>query len=152
MSYRARIVPLLLAVLAACLMFAGCSPQGKTAEEPAGMVWDVTDAEPEFLTQWPENTFTEKIVPPQSGSIDYVLDGTQAGRYAVFIKDISAQASDKYVETLKTLGYAEIQSAKNRVSVGMILERNDALLSVSYADGVLGVLITLKDSQQFDPA
>ena len=133
-----------LAALLALLLFTGCSArEERTAAH--GMAWDLSGAEPEYLTQWPDNAFTEKIVQPQSGTIDHVLDYTDSGRYAIFIRDISLEESEQYVEALKDAGYAEIHSAGNNVSVGRMLEGVAAYLSVSYSDGVLGVVITLKE-------
>ena len=99
-----------------------------------------------YLTQWPENAFTEKIIPPQAGAVDYALDDTASGRYAIFIKDISSKESEQYVKELKDSGYAELHASANEVSVGTMLEGEDAYLSVSYAEGVLGVVITLKEA------
>lgn len=145
MKQKKSIASLLLAglLLAAALM--GCA--ARQTDEADGSIWDITDAEPEYLTQWPENAFTEKIVQPQSGEIDYVLDDTEAGRYAIFMKDISAEESDEYVQTLLEQGYSERYTAESGVSVGRMLEGEDAFLSVSYSEGVLGVLIIQKEPE-----
>lgn len=135
MRYRKRGAACLLIVLLACALFSGCSPRTGHA------------AEPEYLTQWPDNVFTEKVAEPQSGTIDYVLDDSDSGRYALFIKDISAEACSEYIDALKDIGYAEMHAAGNAVSVGTMLERDDAYLSVSYAEGILGILITLKENE-----
>ena len=74
-----------------------------------------------------------------------MLDYTDSGRYAIFIKDISSKESEQYVQELKDSGYSEMDSAANDVSVGTMLEKGDAYLSVSYSDGVLGVLITIRE-------
>lgn len=137
------LISAVLAALLVCSSFTGCSAR----EEPTdarGMAWDLSGAEPEYLMQWPDNAFTEKIVQPQSGTIDHVLDYTDSGRYAIFIRDISLEESEQYVKALKGAGYAEMHSAGNNVSVGRMLESDEAYLSVSYSDGVLGVVITLK--------
>ena len=47
---------------------------------------------------------------------------------------------------MKAAGYSEVRSDRNSVSVGMILERDDAYLSISYSEGVLGVMIVLKEN------
>lgn len=85
------------------------------------------------------------MTEPQSGTIDYVLDSSASGRYALFLKDISAKEGERYIQALKDMGYTEIRSASNQVSIGTLLDRADASLSVSCAEGVLGVLITLKE-------
>ena len=142
---KERLALLFLAVLLVCSIFTGCSAKKNHTDELSNSTWNIADAEPEYLTQWPDNAFTEKIVQPQSGSVDYVLDYTDSGRYAIFIKDISSKESEQYVQELKDSGYSEINSAANDVSVGTMLEKGDAYLSVSYSDGVLGVFITLRE-------
>ncbi len=82
----------------------------------------------------------------QNGTVDYVLDYTDSGRYAVFIKDISSEESDQYVKELKANGYSAIHSDANDVSVGTMLESEDAYLSISYSEEILGILITLKEN------
>ena len=144
MSSRKKLTLLLLTVLLVCSLFTGCSEKKDYAGEIGNTTWDLSGAEPEYLTEWPDNAFTEKIVQPQNGRIDYVLDYADSGRYAIFIKDISSEESDQYVKELKDAGYSEIRSAANNVSVGTMLESSDAYLSVSYSDGQLGVLITLR--------
>ena len=135
---------LILAALLVCVIFTGCSAKNDQIVGLDDKTWDLTGAEPEHLTEWPENPFTEKIAKPQSGTVDYVLDYSDSGRYAIFVKDISTEESDKYVEELKAAGYSEMHSDGNSASVGMMLERDDAYLSVSYSEGVLGVMIVLK--------
>ena len=135
-----KILAILLAAVLVCAMLMGCAATQDTA------TWDAAGVEPEYLTQLPDNEFTAKIVPPQVGALDYVLDHSDSGRYAVFFKGSSSEDSAAYVDALKSIGYTELQSAANDVSTGTMLERDDAYLSVSYSDGVLGVLITLRDA------
>ena len=139
MSHR-KILAILLAAVLVCAMLAGCAAKGAPA------AWDASGAQPEYLTQLPDNKFTAKIVPPQGGTLEYVLDYGDSGRYAVFFQDISSEESAACVDALKAAGYTESQSAANDASTGTMLEREDAYLSISYADGVLGVLITLRDA------
>lgn len=139
-----KILALFLAAVLVCAMPAGCAAKGS----PAEAAWDASGAQPEYLTQLPDNEFTEKLVPPQGGALDYVLDYGDSGRYAVFFQDISSEGSAAYVDALKAAGYAEAQSAANEVSAGTVLEREDAYLSISYADGVLSVLITLRNGAE----
>ena len=77
--------------------------------------------------------------------MDYVLDYTDSGRYAIFIKDISSKESEQYVEELKNNGYSEIHSNADDTAAGVMLESDYAYLSISYSDDVLGILITLRD-------
>ena len=137
---------LLLAGLLICLLLAGCAANTASAEALGALSWDAAAAEPAYLTQWPDNAFTQKIPQPQSGTVDYVLDHSASGRYAIFCKDISAAESAQYVQALRDAGYAELQSAESSISTGTILERDDAYLSVSYANGTLGIVITLREN------
>ena len=144
MSNRRKCTQLLLPVLLVCLLFTACSAKKNAVDGLSNSTWDVANVEPEYLTQWPDNAYTEKIVQPKSGTVNYVLDYSDSGRYAIFIRDISSEESEEYVKELKGNGYSEIDSAANDVSVGTMLESDDAYLSVSYSDGVLGVVITLR--------
>ena len=144
MSRRTISAPLFLSALLIFSLFAGCSAKNENAEEPFA-AWDMSDVKPQYVTEWPENEFTEKIVRPQSGDVDYVLDYTDSRRYAVFFNNISSEQSERYLRELKKNGYSEMNSAEDTVSVGTILESEKAYLSVSYSDGILGVLITLRE-------
>lgn len=139
-----KLSALILMALLACVIFAGCSAKNDQIVGLYKTTWDLSGAEPEYLTEWPENAFTKKIARPQSGTVNYVLDYSDSERYAIFVKDISTEESDKYVEELKAAGYSEVHSDENSASVGMMLERDDAYLSISYSEGVLGVMIVLK--------
>ena len=85
MRNRERGLSLFFAMLLVCALFTGCSA-GKT-ETAELRAWNLEHVEPEYLTQWPENSL--KIVPPQAGAVDYARDDTASGRYAIFFKDIS---------------------------------------------------------------
>lgn len=146
MNGEKKLSALILMALLACVIFAGCSTKNDQIVGLDETTWDLSGAEPEYLTEWPENAFTEKIAQLQSGTVNYVLDYSDSGRYAIFVKDISTEESDKYVEELKAAGYSEVRSDGNSASVGMILERGDAYLSISYSEGVLGVMIVLKEN------
>lgn len=143
MAYRKPRIFFLLMVLIVSALLSGCSSNNGDASEHIPAAWDIADAEPEYLTQWPENAFTSKVAEPQSGTIDYVLDYSDSGRYAIFMKDISTEESSEYIQTLINMGYSETHAASNDVSAGIMLERDDAVLSISYSEGVLGVLITI---------
>ncbi len=142
---RNKSVSFLLIFLLVCSLFTACSAKDDPADALLDTAWDAAGAQPEYLTQWPDNVFTEKIVPPQSGSVDYALDYTDSGRYAIFIKDISLEGSEEYVKELESIGYSEIRSAAGGVSVGRLFEGNEAYLSISYSEVILGLVITPKE-------
>lgn len=133
-------------VLAAALLFVsyvltGYSGQSQL-ESHTQIAWDLTDAEPVFVTEWPENEYTSQVVKPEYGEIDYVYDFSESGRYAVFLKEISKEESEAYVEQLKELGFTELFSEGNVVSVGTLLEKDDTVLSIAISDGGFGMVIT----------
>ena len=111
---RNKSVSFLLIFLLVCSLFTACSAKDDPADALLDTAWDAAGAQPEYLTQWPDNVFTEKIAPPQSGSVDYALDYTDSGRYAIFIKDISSEGSEEYAKSWKasdTPKYAPPQAA-----------------------------------------
>lgn len=152
MHYRKIFAPAVLSALLVCLFLSGCSIPEERRDALDNIEWDATSVEPEYLTEWPDNAFTEKISQPESGTIAYVLDYTETGRYTIFIKDISPEESDRYVKALKDNGYFEIHSAANNVSLGTIPKREDTYLNILHSDGVLGIVIFLKSiTNQAEP-
>ena len=126
------------------VLLAGCLDSD--ASNSSNIMPDLKDAEPVYVTQWPENEFTSQIAKPENGNIDYVYDCSDSGYYGIFIKDIKKEESEDYIVQLKKLGYAEVNSASNDISVGTILQKDDTALSISYSDGVLSILINKKIS------
>ena len=135
-----RFTYLLAAVLLFLWAFAGCShPNNDTSPS-----WDLASVEPTYVTQWPENTFTAQIIPPEEGEIEYICDYSDSMRYLVVMKDMSEEGSARYVQELKKLGYSEIASDGNDVSVGTMLQKDHVILSISYSGEVCSVLITME--------
>lgn len=134
-------------ILTATLLFlcvlAGCSNQNKS-EGNTQTTWDLTDAEPVYVTEWPENEYTSQIVKPEYGEMDYIFDFSDSGRYALFLKEISEEESKEYIEQLKEAGFSETFSEGNQVSVGTILEKDDVFLSIAFSDGILAMTITME--------
>ena len=91
------ILALLFAVL---VVLSACSPR-ETA-------WQATDAEPVAVSQWPENDFTARIFPPQSGEIDSVYDYSASHRYALSFRNLSIEDAAEYVAALKAAGFADL--------------------------------------------
>lgn len=104
-------------------------------------LWDLSDAAPLYVAEWPENEYTSQVLQPESGEIDYIYDLSDTGKFALFLKNISKAESAKYIEQLKETGYAEVFSQGNDASAGTILERGATILSISYSDGILGMVI-----------
>lgn len=132
-------------VLAAALLLVSCvllgrSGQSKSESDPQ-IAWDLTDAEPVFVAEWPENEYTSQVIKPEYGEMDYIIDSSESGRYGVFLKEISMEESNEYVEQLKKSGYTEMLSEGNGVSIGTLLEKDDTVLSIAVSDGGFGMLI-----------
>ena len=118
-----------LAILSACL--------------PRETAWQATDAEPVAVSQWPENDFTARIFPPQSGEIDSVYDYSASHRYVLSFRNLSIEDAAEYVAALKAAGFAEITSEANDASAGAMLQKGDTTLSIAYSQDTLIVLIAL---------
>lgn len=114
------------------VLLAGCSKTG-TADTNSSASWDLSEAEPIYVTEWPENKYTAQIFEPENGEIDFIYDFSDAGRYCVWMKDMTAEESEDYVEKLRELGFSEVQSEGNEVSAGVLLQRAGVSLSVSYS-------------------
>lgn len=137
-SYKfiALIMMLTLALLA------GCS-HDSTPAKSNGTSWNIADAKPVYVTEWPENNFTAQIVKPNNGEMDYIRDFSDDGRYEIVLKDISTDESAAYIEVLKNQGYSEIASEANTVSVGTVLQKDNATLSIAYSGTIFNILITV---------
>ncbi len=136
-------VPLIL--VCALTLLAGCS--NKTSNESISSTWDLSNIEPIYVTEWPENEFTSQIIKPKNGKVDYIYDFSDSGRYAVFMKDMSEETSAEYIEELKEQGYSEIASEGNDVSVGTMMQRENVNLSISYSGEILGIVITIESDR-----
>lgn len=134
-------VPLIL--VCALTLLAGCS-NNETANKSNGLTWDLSNAEPVYVNEWPENEFTSQIIKPENGEIDYIYEYSDSGRYAVFMKDMSEEKSAEYIEELKGQGYSEIASEGNDVSVGTMMQKDNVTLSISYSGEIFGIMIAIE--------
>ncbi len=66
-----------------CIRFSG---QGKFATHGGTNPSDVKCI---YTSVWPDNEYTRLICEPESGTIEYILDGSNAGYYAIFYNNIS---------------------------------------------------------------
>ncbi|MFR8088811.1 MAG: hypothetical protein ACLU6B_09965 [Lachnospirales bacterium] len=119
------------------ICFAGCAAPAKSEES----IWRVTAEDFAPASDWPENDYTAQILKPESGQVEYINDWSSEGKFGVWLKDISREESNRYVEQLKDKGYQEISQAENSVSVGTMLWKNEIYLSIAYSDDSLGILI-----------
>ncbi len=75
-----------------CIRFSG---QGKFATHGGTNPSDVKCI---YTSVWPDNEYTRLICEPESGTIEYILDGSNAGYYAIFYNNISEEEIQKYIE------------------------------------------------------
>ena len=139
---------LLFITLLCALSITGCGGESPETVNPPDTGWDSAwtvpeDVSPEYVTEYPENEFTAQIIKPEHGSVDYIMDFSDDGRYMITFNGISQTEADEYIEKLKELGYSEIASEGNEVSVGTMLYKDSVYLSIAYTDSGMGMLITL---------
>ncbi len=128
--------------LFACTVCTGCS-ENVVLENESHTAWNAADAQPVYVTEWPDNEYTTQIVKPEYGEMDYIVDYSASGRYAVNLKNISEEESAAYVEELKESGYSEIFSEGNDASVGTMLKKDDVTLSIAYSGTDFGLIIMM---------
>lgn len=73
----------ILILVCALTLLAGCS-NNETANKSNGLTWDLSNAEPVYVTEWPENEFTSQIIKPENGEIDYIYDYSDSGALCCF--------------------------------------------------------------------
>lgn len=135
----------LVAITLVCTlaMLAGCS-QDNSSQTPNNTISALPSVTPEYTTEWPENEYTELIPKPEYGTMHYVCDYSDTGRYMLVLSDITKEQSGIYVDELKEQGYTEIHSKGNEVSVGTMLQKDNAILSVAYSDDIFNILIMIE--------
>lgn len=136
----------LTAVLVLLCIFSGCSGAAGPSEA-APPAWDLAGTEPTYVTAWPENEYTAQVTKPVCGEMDYIYDCSEAGRYALFLKNITRDEAAAYVRQLEEKGYAQTAAAENKTAVGTMLKRGGTTLSISYSGEVFAMLITLEGSR-----
>lgn len=130
--------------LLAALLLGGCAAVPSDLDSGRGASGDwLLSAQPEYVAQWPENDFTACIPEPENGSVGYVCDYSDSGRYEVVLKNISQSESETYVSQLLDLEYVEVLSESNDISAGIMLQDEEVVLSIAYSDGSMNILITM---------
>lgn len=124
-------------------IFSACSA-GNEADSAQGNTWNLADEEPVYVSEFPENKFTDLVPEPSKGTIDYIIDCSDEGRFAFALKDIKESESEEYVSALKDAGYTEIAEKGSSVSIGTLMEKEDVTVSVAYSEANLIVAI-IKD-------
>lgn len=135
-----RILLMMLSMLSALLFLClgGCAGE-EAAQSRPGLDPAV---QPEYVTEWPENSLTEKIPPPKRGKISYVRDYSASGRYEIVWQGITREESEAYLRQLEKAGYTPLLSDENESSAGILLQKGEVTLSISYSGTVLVILIS----------
>ena len=116
------------------LLLAGCHSQAE------GFV--LVGRAPQAISEWPSNEFTEELPQPQSGQMDYVYDYSEAGRYMIFITDLTRAEAEAYVQELEEQGFHRTFSDSNNASGGVMLANDTTQLNIAYSNGGMGIWIT----------
>lgn len=110
-----------------------------------GESWQEVTDDVQFTDKWPENEYTAVISEPEKGTMQYIIDDSANGRFTAALKDITKAESAAYVELLQKDGYSLVQSVEEEDMVGVLLQKDDASLSIAYSEGILCISITLGD-------
>ena len=82
-------------------------------------------------------------VPPPARKLCGVIP---ADTVEFFYNNISEEEIQKYIDQLKTLGYAEEASASESVSTGVLLRKDETWISIAYSEGGFGIRISVEKS------
>ena len=108
---------------------------------PSGPDQSNVSSELQYISEWPENEMTEHVPRPRSGEVHYIYGDADSGSYGIVLKDISRNESNAYIDEIIEQGYTEILSESEEASAGIMLEKEDIILSISYGETELNILI-----------
>ncbi len=97
--------------------------------------------------KWPENEYTANIPQPESESNVRGWIDPDKGYCYIELPDMTKTESEKYIETLKATGFAEVEKVaeeiKNEdyVSIGTLLTYDGITVSIAYLDEHFGMCI-----------
>lgn len=129
---------IILTVILFLAVGAGCS--GNRTKDDAAISSSVIREE---ITEWPHNPYTDVIIQPESGTPDYALF-QESKFYAVFLKDITREEGERYVEKLIDNGYCRIAGVNETTSSSTLLQKDGVYLNISVAEQELGIYIALE--------
>lgn len=136
--------PLAVTLVCTLAILAGCS-QNDGSKTLDSALSGFFSAAPEYISEWPENEYTALIPKPEYGTMDYIYNSSDTGRYMLVLTNITKEQSLIYVDELKEQGYTEIHSKGNEVSVGTMLQKDNAILSIAYSDNLINILIMIEN-------
>ena len=137
---KSKLSILLLLCIFVTVLMVGCgSHKSDVVDSNVNLEENIVD-----ITEWPQNRFTDMILEPTSGTADYVIDNIDNGKYAIFYSEISMEEAEEYIEGLKDLGYHSVNDKKEDVAIGVVLEKDNVILSISASEGILGIYISIE--------
>lgn len=126
-------------ILCLILLLGGCSGERTHNQSPQSAA--ITK---ESIDEWPENFYTYGITPPAYGIPNYTILDENAGYYAIFIKDITREEGEQYINGLiKQEGWNKIAENDAAASLGISLQKNTVILNISVSDHELGIYIAI---------
>lgn len=136
-----KTILLIVSVFCTACLAAGClaAPAGGAAQSA-----DAPSLMSEHLSEWPDNRYTQAIPRPRAGMPDYAVYDETDGYYSLFLKEISREQGELYIETLKENGFHEIAGDSNSDSAGIVLRKDGIHLGVSITEGGLGLYIAFE--------
>lgn len=133
-----RILTVLFLTLCISTVFFGCTQTNTDTETTLDITTPYT-----YTSAWPDNEYTENIFQPEGATVVSVRDFSASGRYEINFTDITRDEADTYVQQLVDSGFVSVADGKNDVSAGVLLQKADTTLSISYSGDSLTLLITL---------
>ena len=130
----------LLVGLLLLVIVAGCAT---APSEPTVFPSDAEAIALQPIDRWPENRYTAEVTAPDTGTPVYQLE--EAGSFSIWVTSISREEGERYLESLRQLGYEPLFQAEESASAGVILEGGDTILSVALSDTGLVLRIHLAE-------
>ena len=97
-----------------------------------------------YTTKWEYNEFTELIVKPRHGTINYVEHFNNDKQYGIHIADISSEECNMYATELEKRGFRISASDSDEYSTAIMLENDKAVVSLRFSVRSMMIMITLK--------
>ena len=139
MRYKSGILSLFIVsiILCATLVFCACGA-------PAVNKDDGESQKIVYTNVYPDNEFTSVIPKPTHGNVQYTIEFlVEKNKFAICFENITRTEADEYVEILKRNGYRLAMSSVEAASAGYLLSKGTTNISLSCAEGIMTMLITL---------
>jgi hypothetical protein len=122
-----------------CVLISGCREREAGQYEETQILY----SEYEYTDTWPDNDITKEIIRPDAGEVKSIRDFSEQGRFEINIEDISRDEANEYIEVLKEAGFREVAGAENKVSGGILLNRDYTAVNIAYSGDNMVILISI---------